>query len=59
MAKAYSVFNRLSGRRDDSATIVIYTQKAATGAGEAALNSFLTTHYTDISALLLKAQNLQ
>ena len=56
LAKAYSVFYRLTGRGDDSAVIVVYTPKDQTGGAESVLESFLMDNYPSINALLRAAQ---
>lgn len=56
LAKAYSVFYRLTGRGDDSAVIVVYTPKDQTGGAELVLESFLMDNYPSINALLRAAQ---
>lgn len=56
VAKAYSAFYRLTGQGDDSAVIVVYTPQAPAGAEQAVLESFLSTNYEAVEALLLKAR---
>ncbi|NDP38748.1 MAG: exosortase A [Rhodoferax sp.] len=56
LAKAYSVFYRLTGRGDDSAVIVVYTPKDQAGGEDSVLESFLMTNYPSINALLRAAQ---
>ena len=56
LAKVYSAVQRLSGRGDNSAAIVIYTSKDQPGGGDAVLESFFLTNYEAINALLLKTQ---
>lgn len=56
LAKAYSVFYRLTGRGDDSAVIVVYTAKDQVGGAEPVLESFLMTNYPSINAVLRTAQ---
>lgn len=56
LAKAYSVFYRLTGRGDDSAVIVVYTPKDQTGGAESVLQSFLMDNYPNINTLLRAAQ---
>ena len=55
LAKVYGAFDRLLGRGDDAAVIVIYTPQALTGevASDALLASFLSTNYAAIHKLLL------
>lgn len=55
-AKVYSAVQRLTGRGDNSAVIVIYTPKDQPGGGDAVLESFLVANYDAINALLLKAR---
>lgn len=52
LAKAYMAFNRLMGRGDASAVLIISTLKNQTGGAEAALASFLAANYETINALL-------
>ena len=54
-AKVYSALYRLIGRGDDSAVIVVYTPKAASGAADASLESFMAANYSAIDALLRQA----
>lgn len=56
LAKVYSAFYRLMGRGDDSAIIIVYAQKDHAGGAEAVLDSFLSTNYSAINALLLKSR---
>jgi exosortase A len=56
VAKVYSAIQRLTGRGDNSAAIIVYTRKDQPGGGEAVLESFLMTNYDAIHALLSKAQ---
>ncbi len=58
-AKVYSAFYRLMGRGDDSAVIVVYTQKTAGGEAQSVLQRFMDDHYSQIDAALsaLKRQN--
>lgn len=52
VAKAYIALNRLMGRGDASAVIVISTPIDQKGAAEAVLESFLTANYETINELL-------
>lgn len=52
VAKAYVALNRLMGRGDASAVIVISTPTDQPGGAEAVLESFLTTNYETINELL-------
>ena len=52
LAKAYSAIDRLLGRGDDSAVIVVYTVKGQTGVAQATLQSFLAGNYQQINAVL-------
>lgn len=52
LAKVYGAMNRVLGRGDGSAVIVVYTPKDQAGDAEALLSSFLTVHQVAISALL-------
>ena len=54
-AKVYSALYRLLGRGDDSAVIVVYAPKAASGAADASLESFMAANYGAIDALLRQA----
>ena len=56
LAKAYSALYRLMGRGDDSAVIVVYTAKDASGKAEAALESFVTANYAAIADVLTKTR---
>ena len=56
LAKAYSAGYRLVGRGDDSAVIVVYTEKAKTGGAEVTLESFLSANYVAIDALLRQSR---
>lgn len=56
LAKAYGAYDRLMGRGDDSAVIVVYTHKDQPGGAEAVLQSFFSTNYAAINELLLKTQ---
>ena len=56
LAKVYSAVQRLMGRGDNSAVIVLYTPKAQAGGDEAVLESFMVANYDAINALLLKAR---
>ena len=59
LAKVYSAVQRLTGRGDNSAAIVVYTSKEQAGGGDAVLESFLAANYDAINALLLKARQDQ
>ncbi len=56
LAKVYSAVQRLTGRGDNSAAIIISTSKDQPGGGDAVLESFLLTNYEAINALLVKTQ---
>ena len=56
LAKVYSAVQRLTGRGDNSAAIIIYTSKDQPGGGDAVLESFFSTNYEAINALLLKTR---
>ena len=53
LAKVYSAVQRLTGRGDNSAAIIAYTLKDQPGGADAVLESFLSTNYDAINALLL------
>lgn len=53
LAKVYGAYDRLMGRGDDSAVIIVYTRKDQPGDAEAVLESFLSTNYAAINELLL------
>ena len=55
LAKAYSVWSRLTGRRDDSAVLVFYAEKDQEGGAAAALEAFVRDSYTELDALLSAA----
>ena len=55
-AKVYSAVYRLLGKGDDSAVIVVYTEKPRTGAVDASLEAFMTANYSAIDALLQQAK---
>ena len=57
LAKVYSAFYQLMGRRDDSAVIVVYAPKDQAGNNQVALESFLTTNYVAINELLLQTRH--
>lgn len=57
LAKVYSAFYQLMGRRDDCAVIVVYTPKDQAGNNQVALESFLTTNYGAINELLLQTRH--
>ena len=54
LATAYGAFNQLMGRGDDAAVIVVYTLKDQAGGAEAVLQSFLSTNYSVIDALMAR-----
>ena len=56
LAKVYSAVQRLTGRGDNSAAIVIYASKDQPGGADAVLESFFLTNYEAINALLLKTR---
>ena len=56
LAKVYSAVQRLTGRGDNSAAIIVYTLKDQPGGADDVLASFLSTNYEAINALLLKAR---
>ena len=56
LAKVYSAVQRLTGRGDNSAAIIVYTLKDQPGGADEVLASFLSTNYEAINALLLKAR---
>lgn len=56
LAKAYSALYRLLGRGDESAVIIVYSPKDQAGGAPAVLQSFLSTNYAAINALLLKTR---
>ena len=55
-AKVYSAVNRLLGKGDDSAVIVVYAEKPRTGAADASLEAFIAANYSAIDALLQQAK---
>lgn len=55
LAKIYGAVDRLMGRGDDSAVIIVYTLNGVNGEGEAKLESFLSDSYATVNAILLKA----
>ena len=57
LAKVYSAVQRLTGRGDNSAAIIVYTPKDQPGGADAALESFLAANYDAINALLLNARH--
>lgn len=57
LATAYGAFNQLMGRGDDAAVIVVYTSKDQAGGAEAVLQSFLSTNYSIIDALMARARS--
>ena len=54
LAKVYGAFDRLMGRDDDSAVIVVYTTKDQKGGADAVLDTFLSNNYAAINEQLLK-----
>lgn len=57
LAKVYSAFYRLTGRGDESAVLVLYTQKGdQASSAEALLESFVSDNYVAINALLMGAR---
>lgn len=57
LAKVYSAFYRLTGRGDESAVLVLYTQKGdQTSNGDALLETFVSDNYAPINALLMGAR---
>ena len=59
LAKVYSAVQRLTGRGDNSAALIIYAPKDQAGGADAVLESFLLTNYQAINALLLKTRQGQ
>ena len=55
LAKVYSAVYRLMGRRDESAVIILYAAKDPVVSADATLQSFLSTNYGAIDALLRQA----
>lgn len=53
LAKAYTAWNRLQGRADTAAVIVLYTAKGRAGSGAAALAAFLQASFAAIEARLM------
>lgn len=56
LAKVYSAVYQVMGRGDDSAVIVVYTAKDASGTADATLGSFLAANYSAIDAQLRQAK---
>ncbi len=56
LAKVYSAVYQVMGRGDDSAVIVVYTAKDASGTADATLESFLAANYSAIDAQLRQAK---
>jgi exosortase A len=54
-AKVYSAWYRLTGRRDDSAVIIVYALKSQTDRGEIAIEQFLNDNYASVDGLLRTA----
>ena len=55
LAKVYGAAYRLMGRRDESAVIILYAAKDPVVSADATLQSFLSTNYGAIDALLRQA----
>lgn len=56
LAKVHGAYDRLMGRGDDSAVIIVYTRKDQPAGAEAVLQSFFSTNYEAINELLLTMQ---
>jgi exosortase A len=57
LAKVYSAFYRLTGRGDESAVLVLYTQKGDQASnGDTLLETFMSDNYAAINALLTSAR---
>lgn len=56
LAKAYGAYERLLGRGDDSAVIVVYTRKDQGVAGDTVLESFLSANFEAVDGLLRNTQ---
>lgn len=52
LAKAYTAFHSLLGRGDDCAVIIVYAPKGDSSQGELALNAFMQSNTTAITAWL-------
>ena len=57
LAKAYSAMNRLLGRGDDAAVIVLYTPYTEGEGSDKVLESFLAVNYAAINDALVKAKS--
>ena len=57
LAKVYAALDRLIGRGDDSAVMMLYTAQDPAGGADALLASFVADNYTVIDALLLNARS--
>ncbi len=56
LAKAYTAFYSLLGRGDDSAVIIVYAPKGESNQGELALDAFMQSNTTTITAWLRAIQ---
>jgi exosortase A len=56
LAKVHGALQRLMGRGDDGAAIIVYTHKGVSESAEAVLESFLSANHEPINALLRKAR---
>ena len=56
LAKVYGALYQLMRRGDDSAVIVIYTEKTPVGDAQTTLQSFLSENYSAIDAILRQAK---
>lgn len=56
LAKVYGAYDRLLGRGDDSAVVIVYTPKDPAGGADAVLADFLVSNYGFINELLLKTK---
>jgi len=56
-AKALVALNRLLGRGDDAAVIIVYTRSAAPGIAEQTLETFLQQNLKAIEAMLQQARS--
>jgi EpsI family protein len=59
LAKAYSAMERLLGRGDYSAVIILYTVKSQTDDADATLQAFLSANYGAIDASLRQAKGIK
>ncbi|MER2539441.1 MAG: exosortase A [Azonexus sp.] len=55
-AKLYAAINRLLGRGDDSAAIIVYAPKDLSGSSQTALNEFVTVNGEMINKILKQTQ---